>query len=441
VEYSVNLRRLFTEDDFISYVYLVKWMTISLVAGVLASCMVHSFSWLLTTTSSYLQNVPVPLFVWPVVGAFIAGGLIYRIEHHAAGEGIPSYIQALRRSKTVLPMRITVGKFCAAFSTLATFGNGGIVGPVGRVCAGLLSSGVGSLTGKGTFWTDDDRRTAAICGMAATVGTIFHSPIGGGIFAVEIIQKAKMGYRDLFPAILSSATSVFFCTALKWGRFYRFSAVDEFMDVSLVGWLALLAVIAGGAGGAYTVLYVRVARLFGRRKGNVMLKVMIGSMIAALGAWLVNPELMGTSKQVVTALFAGDYTLLSGRLYGSAVPLVIILVIMVLLKALFNCVTVGSGMSAGFTGPAVIMGLFAGVIMARMLGLPEGTASYHAFLAAGFAAMLAGSMNIPLAAAVMTIELFGLQYSFPAGFSAVIGFQVMRHRTIYDYAISIEEAD
>jgi H+/Cl- antiporter ClcA len=50
--------------------------------------------------------------------------------------------------------------------------------------------------------------------------------------------------------------------------------------------------------------------------------------------------------------------------------------------------------------------------------------------------MLAGSMNIPLAAAVMTTELFGLQYSFPAGFSAIIGFQVMRHRTIYDYAVS-----
>ncbi|MBN1760659.1 MAG: hypothetical protein JW863_20185 [Chitinispirillaceae bacterium] len=52
---------------------------------------------------------------------------------------------------------------------------------------------------------------------------------------------------------------------------------------------------------------------------------------------------------------------------------------------------------------------------------------------------LSGSMNIPLAAAVMTIELFGLQYSFPAGFSAVIGFQVMRHKTIYDYAVRDQE--
>jgi chloride channel protein, CIC family len=435
----MDLRKLLSEEDRISYVYLTKWMAVSFAAGVLASCMVHLFSYLLSVTSLFLATSPLPRYVWPLAGALVAGGLIYRFEHHAAGEGIPSYIQALRRRATVLPIRITVGKFCAAFATLATFGNGGIVGPLGRVCAGLLSSGVGLLTGKGTFWNDDDRRTAAICAMAATVGTIFHSPIGGGIFAVEIIQKAKMGYRDLFPAILSSVTAVFICNALGWERFYRFSAVDAFMDVSLVGWLALLAIIAGGAGGAYTVLYAQIARLFGRRKGNVLLKVIIGSLIASVGAWLVNPALMGTSKEMVTALFNGDYSLLSGRLSGNAVPLAGVLLLMLLLKGLFNCVTVGSGMSAGFTGPAVIMGLLSGVVMAHLLGIPAGTASYHAFLAAGFTAMLAGSMNIPLAAAVMTIELFGLQYSFPAGFSAVIGFQVMRHRTIYDYAVSCEE--
>jgi len=36
---------------------------------------------------------------------------------------------------------------------------------------------------------------------------------------------------------------------------------------------------------------------------------------------------------------------------------------------------------------------------------------------------------------VITTESFGLQYSFPAGLAAIVGFQVNRHRTIYDYAI------
>ncbi len=44
-------------------------------------------------------------------------------------------------------------------------------------------------------------------------------------------------------------------------------------------------------------------------------------------------------------------------------------------------------------------------------------------------------MNIPLAAAVMTIEIFGLQYSLAAGLAAIIGFQINRYQTIYDFAM------
>jgi len=57
-------------------------------------------------------------------------------------------------------------------------------------------------------------------------------------------------------------------------------------------------------------------------------------------------------------------------------------------------------------------------------------------VAAGFAGLLASVMNIPLAAAVMTTEIFGLQYSFPAGLAAIVAFQVTRAKTIYDYALA-----
>ncbi|MBN1575109.1 MAG: chloride channel protein [Chitinispirillaceae bacterium] len=427
---------LIPEQERISYAYLLKWIICSIVAGFLGSGLVHLFVWLSTFFSEMLQALKLPLFIWPAAGALLAGGIFYRIERHAAGEGIPSYIQGLQRSNGKLPFSVTFYKFWAALATLSTFGNGGIVGPLGRVCAGIMSSVTGWLAIATNFWTDDDRRTAAICGLAATIGTIFHSSIGGGIFAVEIIQKAKMGYKDLFPGILASASAVFFCKVVGWESFYRFDAVDRFMDLSLIGWLVVLAMLAGGVGGAYTMLYIWIARLFGRRKGNVLLKVVIGSLLSGGIAWVINPELFGTSNGLIDAIFQADYHLLAGRLSTTVLPVGLILIIMLIAKAVCNCITVGSGMSAGFTGPAAIIGMLLGMAMAHFLHIPTGTASYHAFIAAGFAAMMASSMNIPLAAAVMTIELFGLQYSFPAGFSAVIGFQVMRHRTIYDYAVN-----
>ena len=114
----------------------------------------------------------------------------------------------------------------------------------------------------------------------------------------------------------------------------------------------------------------------------------------------------------------------------------LIFILMLFCKMACNCITVGCGMSAGFTGPAAIAGMLMGAAMASFVGISNASATYHAFIAAGFAGLLASVMNIPLAAAVMTTEIFGLQYSFPAAIAAIVGFQVTRAKTIYDYALA-----
>lgn len=96
-------------------------------------------------------------------------------------------------------------------------------------------------------------------------------------------------------------------------------------------------------------------------------------------------------------------------------------------------------MSAGFTGPSALTGMLLGVSASNFLGVEFASPTYFAFMAAGFSGMLASSMNVPLAAAVLSIEVFGLQYSFPAGVSAIVGFQMMRSSTIYDYAFNIKK--
>ena len=90
-------------------------------------------------------------------------------------------------------------------------------------------------------------------------------------------------------------------------------------------------------------------------------------------------------------------------------------------------------MSAGLTGPSALVGMLLGVTVANFLGVELSSPTYFAFVAAGFSGMLSSSMNIPLAAAILSIEIFGLQYSFPATIASVIGFQMMRGATIYDF--------
>jgi len=415
-----------------SYKYLLKWISISLVSGILGVLILQSFIFFTTTIGSFISNSTTPIIVWSLIGALITGGVIYRLAIGAAGEGMPSYIIGLTRDHGSLPFKVTFYKFFAALVTLSTFGNGGVVGPLGRVSAGLSSQVVTIMQRIFKSNHQDDIRVAAICGMAAITGAVFHASIGGGIFAVEIIQRKSLHYKDLFPAILSSSTAVLLSKSMDWGSFYKLTTVDEFMDISMVGWLLLFTLFVGLTGGFYSVTYQKIAKITHRSEGHLLPKVVIGTLIAFLITYAVNPGLLGTSKPIFTALFSGDIAGLTGRLDGMGYTSVILL-LMIFVKILGNCITVGSGMSAGFTGPSALVGMLLGVSAVHMLGIELGSPTYFAFIAAGFAGMLSSSMNVPLAAAIISIEVFGLQYSFPAAVSAVIGFQMMRSNTIYDY--------
>ncbi len=416
-----------------SLLFLLKWAIIAVLSGVVGSFIVRSFDFLHRTIAGFLSGIAVPLPVWSLAGAVVVGGVIYRLNPGSAGEGIPSYLRGLKHSGGRLNFSETFYKYWAALLTLATFGNGGIVGPLGRVSSGIMSE-VGKRIQRFGF-SEYDIRTATICGLAATVGSIFHSSVGGGIFAVEIIQKSEMKYRDLFPAVMSSATAVYISNVFGWSPFYPINAVNKFMDIDILGWLLLTSLAAGLLGMGYNFLYAYIVKLIKRENVHrIVLKVLIGTMVAAWIGWAVNPALLGTSKNIILAVFSERNGILYGRL-SEAVPLFWMVLVLIVVKAFANCVTVGSGMSAGFTGPAVIIGMLLGVGMAALFRTEPMSANYYAFIAAGFSGVLAASMNIPLAAAVITIESFGLQYGFPAGIAAVVGFQINRHNTIYDYTV------
>jgi chloride channel protein, CIC family len=221
--------------------------------------------------------------------------------------------------------------------------------------------------------------------------------------------------------------------ALGWSSFYPINTAAEFMSPSLIWILLIFALLIGFAGKSYTSLYAFIARIFKRAQGgNILVKVIIGSAISAVGIWFLNPHLMGTSQGFIGALFIPDLQILFGNLSG-LIPLVIVLIIMAIGKAVANCITIGSGMSAGFTGPAALIGMLLGAAWAEIFHLVPGSPDYSSIIAAGFAGMLGSTMNIPIAAAILTTESFGLQYSFPAALASIIAFQINRHKTIYSY--------
>ena len=102
------------------------------------------------------------------------------------------------------------------------------------------------------------------------------------------------------------------------------------------------------------------------------------------------------------------------------------------MKGLTNSITVGSGLSGGFIGSSIIMGLFLAAAMAQFFGIQANSGVYYALLVAGMSSVLSGSLSAPIAAAIIDTEIFGAEYAAPAKLSSIISFQIARSSYLYD---------
>ena len=416
-----------------------------MVAGTLGALLVHGFS---LTYTELLHRVGLtglhPVFV-AAGAAVLVGGVLYRIAPGAAGEGVPAYLESVREDSSDLPLRDTIIKFPAAILTLGAYGSGGAVGPVGRVAAGLsqwFTLQLGRLLPR--LFADHEQHhahyhaptTAAISGMAAAVTAVFGAPIAGAVFAVEVIQTDQLRYHHLFPAALAAGASAVVGDLLGFVPPINPSLPPFHPDAALVLPGILVGLSAGGIAIAYTSLYRLTVRLFGRtNRGNGVLRPIIGMTGAALIGVAVHPSLFGTGRHLYESVVSGSLGGISITALPGVGALPIILATVIAAKIVGNCLTTGSGMSAGFAGPAALVGMTLGALVAVLTGFLPGSPSYTAMVAAGFSGVLAATMNTPLAAAVLTVELFGGGYGTAGILSAGIAFQVARYTTIYDVAL------
>jgi H+/Cl- antiporter ClcA len=90
-----------------------------------------------------------------------------------------------------------------------------------------------------------------------------------------------------------------------------------------------------------------------------------------------------------------------------------------------------------FKFPIIVTALSAA--SAIILGFDYSDPAFYFLLVSGFTGLLSSTINVPIGAAVIAIESFGASYGFCAGISSIIGFQVNRHHTLYDYTVSYSD--
>ncbi len=432
-------RRPVKSDHRQSLQYIACILPVAVLAGIVGSATVALFNAALAALQQAALLIPRVTFLLPVAGALVTGSLILRFYPGAGGEGVPLYLLAVNRDGGRFRLIDTALKFPATILTLGAFGSGGIVGPLIRICSGFTSFASGALLAPLGVLRREGLRTPAICGASAAVGAIFHTPLAGGIFAAEVLRRENLRYKDLFPAILASTAGTIFSIYL-FGRdpVFPVNAPHVSIELRLLPWLPLVALFSGGVGMGFVFVFERAAKLFARSRARQPFRALIGSIPVAAIFLLLGRGQLGVSMGLFGNLVDGDLGhLISGIPVMENLLLLLALVIAVKISAT-SC-TVGSGMSGGFTGPLVILGIASGALMSVPAGITPGEPAYYIFLACGLPAILGAAMNIPVAAALLTIELFGADYALPAAAGGIISFLLFKTRSVYGGAPIFDE--
>ena len=136
----------------------------------------------------------------PTVGGLISGLLVFTFAPEAEGHGTDAMIRAFHRGGGMIRARVPLIKSVASIITIGTGGSAGQEGPIAQIGAGFGSLLAGLLRLPPT-----ERRLLMLAGAAGGVGAIFRAPLGGALFAGEVLY-ASTAFESaaLLPCLASS---------------------------------------------------------------------------------------------------------------------------------------------------------------------------------------------------------------------------------------------
>jgi H+/Cl- antiporter ClcA len=274
----------------------------------------------------------------------------------------------------------------------------------------------------------EQRRLLVACGGGAGLAAVYNVPLGGAVFAAELLI-GSFSWSVVLPAILCSGIA----TAVAWIYLPNHATYLGVANFRLTATIMVWALVAGPVIGLFSSGYIRMVgyiahhRLSGR-------KVLVGPFVAFTVLGLVGiayPALFGNGKDMAHRAFLGE---------GS----VVLLLALSALKPLVTSLCVGSGASGGlftpFMSTGAVFGAMTGILWSMMWpGSPVG-----AFALIGAAAMIGSAMQAPISGLVLVVELTqsGLDIMIPILAATLLATAVARQIDGYSiYSARLPAAD
>jgi chloride channel protein, CIC family len=341
----------------------------------------------------------------PVLGSFGVTFLVTHFAPEAKGHGVPEVMDAVYYGKGVVRPVVAVFKSLASALSIGSGGSVGREGPIAQI-----GSAFGSTVGQLFTMTTKQRITLIAAGAGGGIAATFNTPIGGILFAVELLLQ-EVSVATLVPVAVTTVTATyvgrlffgvhpsFVIPALQQPYFHP-------LNPWLLGPYAALGVLMGLASAVYIhSLYLAEDFFEKHTVANPYLQHGVG-MLAVGGLMYVLMTMTG-NYYVDGVGYSTVQDILTGRMNA-----VHILVLLFFLKLLATSLTLGSGGSGGIFSPSLFLGATGGGAFGVVLQhvLPNTPVTPTAFAVAGMAGMVGGATGAAMTAIVMIFEMT-LDYS------------------------------
>jgi chloride channel protein, CIC family len=235
---------------------------------------------------------------------------------------------------------------------------------------------------------DWQRRLLVACGAGAGMAAVYNVPLGGALFALEVL----LGTLTL-PLVLPALATSLVATGVAWIALPT-SPTYEIPTYPVHGQQIVWAAIVGPIAGLAAIAWIRlIGRAHALRPSGLMRLTAPLVVFTALGALsIAYPQLLGNGKPVVQLALVAKLS-------------VALLAVLLVAKPLVTAACLASGAPGGLFTPTLAYGVLLGGLLGEAWtqiwpGTPLG-----AYAIIGGAAVLGASMQGPLAAIVLLLEL------------------------------------
>jgi CIC family chloride channel protein len=335
----------------------------------------------------------------PVAGAVAVAFLVGTFAPEAKGHGVPEVMDAIHFNQGHIRPRVAVVK---SLASAISIGSGGSVGREGPIVQ--IGSAFGATLGQIIAMPIADRVTLIAAGAGAGIAATFNAPLGGVLFAVELLL-VSIDARNLLLVTLATVTATYIGQLLLGTHPAFFIPVLEAPEFYLTRPLALLIfAVLGVLIGILSVAFIRgiyaMEDVFDTIPGNYYTRHALG--MACVGVMMVVLQHTAGHYYVQGVGYATILDVLLGTLTNPW-----LLLLLVVLKLAATSLSLGSGASGGVFSPALFVGATGGAAFGQLclFLLPSVNVGIPTFAVAGMGASIGGTTGAVLTGIVMITEM------------------------------------